>query len=302
MPAKPASRRARTIWNRYKYYYLLLLPGVVYFLTFHYLPIFGIVIAFKDYNLSKGIIGSDWAGFKWFLLLFSTDDFWVAFRNTVIISCYKLIFGFPAPILVALMLNEMIGRKLKRIVQTIIYFPHFVSWVIIGGIIITLLSPSTGILGFFHIAKSPIMEPTMFRGVLVVSDIWKEVGWGTVIYLAALSGVNPEMYEAARMDGATRFQEIRYITIPAISSTIIILLILKMGHILNVGFDQVYILYNALVYQVADILDTYVYRVGLMSGRFALAAAAGLFKSVIGLFMLLCTNWLVRRFGGQGLW
>ncbi|MEF2246735.1 ABC transporter permease [Paenibacillus sp. IITD108] len=289
-------------WQRYKYYYALLLPGLLYFLLFHYVPMFGVMIAFKEYKLSLGIWASDWAGLKWFQQLYTSDDFWIALRNTVIISFYKLAFVFPVPIIIALMLNELWSNKFKRVIQTIIYFPHFVSWVILGGILYTLFSPSTGLLTVIGISKSPLMDPETFRGMLITTEIWKEAGWGTVIYLAAIAGINPELYEAAKMDGASKLQEILRITLPSIGGTIVILLILKMGHILNAGFDQVFILYNALVYNVADILDTYVYRVGLAMGRFPLAAAAGLFKSVVGLFMIIVTNAIARRVGGSSLW
>ena len=299
---KAAVIRRSFQWQRYKYYYVLLLPGVLYFLLFHYVPMFGVAIAFKEYKLSLGIWASDWAGLKWFQQLYVSDDFWIALRNTVIISFYKLAFVFPVPIILAIMLNELWSNKVKRVIQTIIYFPHFVSWVILGGILYTLFSPSTGLLAVFGISKSPLMDPGTFRGMLITTEIWKEAGWGTVIYLAAIAGINPELYEAAKMDGASKLQEIFRITLPSISGTIVILLILKMGNILNAGFDQVFILYNALVYSVADILDTYVYRVGLAMGRFPLAAAAGLFKSVVGLLMIIITNAIVRRIGGSSLW
>ncbi|WJH34446.1 ABC transporter permease subunit [Paenibacillus sp. CC-CFT747] len=289
-------------WDRYKYYYLLLLPAIVYFLVFQYAPMFGIVIAFKEYRIVDGIFGSPWAGLKWFERLFSAQDFWIALRNTLIISCYKLLFVFPVPIIIALFLNEIWNVKVKRWIQTIIYFPHFVSWVILAGILHALFSSSTGILSAIGISVSPMMQPDTFRGMLVATEIWKEAGWGTVIYLAAIAGINPELYEAAKIDGASRWQEMFRITLPSIGGTILILLILKMGHILNAGFDQIFVLYHALVYQVADILDTYVYRVGLSMGRFPLAAAAGLFKSAVSLVLIMLTNTIVRRMGGSGLW
>ncbi|MFD0679965.1 MULTISPECIES: ABC transporter permease [unclassified Paenibacillus] len=299
------STRQSLLWKlvvKYKYYYLLMLPGLIYFLVFKYIPMVGILIAFKDYKLSLGVMDSAWSGMKWFRILFETEDFWVAFTNTIIISFYRLIFGFPAPIILALLLNEVFSNGIKRLIQTIVYFPHFLSWVVLGGMMFTLLSPSTGILAVFGMESSPIMQPDNFRSLLVWSNIWKEAGWGTIIYLAAIAGINPELYEAGRMDGASRFQLVRYVTIPSIANTIVILLILRTGHILSAGFDQVFILYNPLVYSVADILDTYVYRVGLTMGRYSLAAAAGLFQSVVGLLMLLFSNWLARRMGGSGLW
>lgn len=289
-------------FHKHKYYYLLLLPGIIYFLIFKYIPMGGITIAFQDFKIAGSIFTSPWAGLKWFRILFETPDFWVALKNTVIISFYKLIFNFPAPIILALLLNEVLNGVFKRVIQTIIYFPHFVSWVVLGGILFSVFSTDTGLLKLLGLSISPIMNPSTFRGFLVGSEMWKEAGWGTVIYLAAIAGVNPELYEAARIDGANRFQLVRHITLPSIASTIVVLLILRTGQILNVGFDQVFILYNPLVYNVSDILDTYVYRVGLTTGRYSFAAAAGLFQSAVGMLLLLFTNWLVRRMGERGLW
>ncbi|MBJ9992308.1 sugar ABC transporter permease [Paenibacillus sp. S28] len=287
---------------RHKYYYVLLFPGILYFLVFNYIPMGGVLIAFQDYKLAKGITGSAWAGLKWFDMLFSSPDFWTALRNTLLISFYKLVFNFPAPIILALMINEVANTKFKRTIQTIIYFPHFVSWVVLGGILFTVLSPSTGILSALGVTTSPLMDPRSFRSLLVISEIWKNIGWGTIIYLAAISGINPDLYDAAKVDGASRYRLIRHITVPSISGTIVILLILRTGHILSAGFDQVFVLYHPLVYEVADILDTYVYRVGLTSGRFSLATAAGLFQSVVGLVLLLFTNAAAKKIGGRGIW
>lgn len=263
---------------------------------------FGITIAFKDFRLLDGVMGSPWAGLKWFRTLFASPDFWVALRNTIILSVYKLVFNFPAPILLALLLNEVYHSGFKRIVQTIVYFPHFLSWVILGGILFSLFSTNSGLLSMLGFSTSPLMDPTKFRGLLVLSELWKEVGWGTIIYMAAISGINMELYDAAKIDGANRFQLVRHITLPSIAGTIVILLILKTGHILNVGFDQIYNLYNPLVYEVADVLDTYVYRVGITMGRYPFATAAGLFQSVVGLILIVLTNRLAKKFGEQGIW
>lgn len=291
-------------FHKYKYYYLLALPGILIYIIFRYAPMAGIVIAFKDFKLSRGVFDSPWVGLKWFNLLFTNDDFALALRNTVVISFMKLLFNFPAPIILALLLNEIKNRAFKKTVQTVIYLPHFVSWVVLGGIAFILLSPNSGIISLLGLSKSPLMSPAQFRYFLVFSEMWKEAGWGTVIYLAAITGISPELYEAAIIDGASRLQQTRYITLPSISGTIVILLILRIGKILNAGFDQIYIMYNPLVYNVADILDTYVFRVGLSMGRFSLATAAGLFKSVVGLVMVLITNWLARRVsdGEKGIW
>ncbi|SDS30177.1 carbohydrate ABC transporter membrane protein 1, CUT1 family [Paenibacillaceae bacterium GAS479] len=289
-------------FHKHKYYYVLLLPGIIYFILFKYIPMGGIAIAFQDFRIAGNVFDSPWAGLKWFNLLFESPDFWTALRNTVIISFYKLLFNFPAPIILALLLNELINGAFKRIVQTIIYFPHFVSWVVLGSILFSVLSVDTGVTKLLGLSTSPIMNPEVFRGFLVGSEMWKEVGWGTVIYLAAIAGVNQELYEAAKIDGANRFKLVLHVTLPSIASTIVVLLILRTGQILNVGFDQIFILYNPLVYNVADVLDTYVYRVGLTMGRFSLATAAGLFQAVVGLCLLLLTNWLVKRMGERGLW
>jgi len=262
----------------------------------------GAIIAFKDFRMLDGIMGSPWAGLKWFRILFEAPDFWVALRNTVIISLYKLVVNFPAPVILALLLNEVFHSGFKRLVQTMVYFPHFVSWIIVGGILISLLASDSFLLKFLGITVSPLMDPGKFRGLLVISDLWKEVGWGTIIYLAAIAGINPELYDSAGIDGANRFQLVRHITLPSIAGTIVTLLILKTGHILNVGFDQIFILYNPMVYNVADVLDTYVYRVGISMGRFSFATAAGLFQSVIGLVLLLITNRVSNRVSGNGIW
>lgn len=297
--------KVRAHWralSAHKYYFLLLAPGIIYFLLLNYWPMLGVTIAFKDYKLINGIFGSPWAGLKWFRILFAAPDFWTALRNTVIISFYKLVFNFPAPIVLALLLNEVLNTTFKRIVQTIVYFPHFLSWVILGGILFSLFSSEGGLLQVLGLSTPPMMQPSLFRGLLVLSEMWKEIGWGTIIYLAAIAGINPELYDAAKIDGANRFRLVRHITIPSISGTIAILLILRTGHILNVGFDQIFILYNPLVYNVADVLDTYVYRVGITMGRYSFATAAGLFQSVVGLLLLLVTNQITKRLGGQGLW
>ncbi|UQZ86312.1 putative multiple-sugar transport system permease YteP [Paenibacillus konkukensis] len=292
-------------WNelrKHKYYFVLLLPGLLYFLLFHYWPMAGVAIAFKDFRLLDGMMGSPWAGLKWFRILLDSPDFWISLKNTAVISLYKLLFNFPAPVVLALLLNEVYRAAFKRVVQTIVYFPHFLSWVILGGILVSLFSNNTGVTAMIGLATSPLMDPAKFRGLLVLTEMWKEIGWGTIIYLAAISGINPELYEAARMDGANRYQLIRHITIPSIASTIVIMLILRTGQILHVGFDQIYVLYNPLVFDVADVLDTYVYRVGITMGRYSFATAAGLFQSLVGLLLLLLTNSAAKKMGERGIW
>lgn len=288
-----------------KYYYFMLLPGIVFFIIFAYLPMFGLIIAFKDYNFVDGVLKSPWAApdiFKWFKIAFNGDSFLTVFKNTLIISFLKILFNFPAPILLALFINEVRKTFFKKVVQTIIYLPHFISWVVISGIMFTLFSSSNGVLSTFGIKASILMDVRHFRGLLVVSEMWKEAGWGTVIYLAAISGISVDMYEAATIDGANRIQQILHITLPSILSTVAILLILRTGQIMSAGFDQIFVLYSPVTYSVADILDTYVYRTGLAVGRFSLATAVGLFKSVIGFILIVSTNTIVKRMGESGLW
>ncbi|MCM8900814.1 ABC transporter permease subunit [Caldicoprobacter algeriensis] len=285
----------------------MLIPGIAFFIIFHYIPMYGAVIAFKEYNIMQGILGSPWIGFKYFKHAFESPFFGEILWNTFIISVYKLIWGFPAPIILALLLNEVKNMKFRRTIQTVSYLPHFISWVVIGGMFTDLLSPQTGIVN--NIIKmfggQPIYfmaSKEWFRTVLVVSSIWKEVGWNSIIYLAALSSIDPQLYEASQIDGANRWQQTWYITLPGIMSTIAILLILRLGNILNAGFEQVFIMYNPSVYEVADIIDTWVYRVGLQGMRYSLATAVGLFKSVVGFILVITSNWLAKRMGESGIW
>ncbi|MEF3302570.1 ABC transporter permease [Paenibacillus sp. GYB003] len=290
-----------------RYLYLMLVPALLYYGIFHYYPMYGAIIAFKEYSFSKGILGSPWVGLKNFDYLFGLDKFWDVFRNTIVISLYRLAFGFPLPIAVALLLNEVRVRAFKRTVQTVIYLPHFISWVILGGLLINLLSTDGGVVN--KIIQAFGGEPVgflssedHFRGTLVWSMIWKEFGWNTIIYMAALAGVNPQLYEAAVMDGANRWRQIRHITLPCIRGTIVVLLLLRIGSMMEAGFEQIFVLYHPAVYSVSDIIDTYVYRIGLTEGRFSLAAAVGLFKSVINFALLVVANKLARMMGEQGVY
>lgn len=286
----------------HKYYYLLILPGLAALLVFRYVPMVGVIIAFKDFKIAEGIFGSQWVGTKWFEMLFSNAEFSNVLFNTIYISLLKLIFSFPAPILLALMINEVSHVKFKKVIQTTVYLPHFISWVVIGGVMMTILSPSVGILSLFGVSKNPLLEPANFRWLVVVSDIWKEAGWGTVVYLAAITNISPDLYEAATVDGATRFQKIWNITLPAIAGTIAIMLILRTGSLLSAGFDQMYVLQTSATMDVGDVLDTFVYRYGLAQGRFSYAAAAGLFQSVVGLILVSLSNFITGRMGQDGIW
>jgi putative aldouronate transport system permease protein len=290
-----------------KYMYLFLLPAFLWFFVFYYIPIYGITIAFKDYSLTKGILGSSWVGFENFERMFKSPEFTRVLRNTIVIAFLKLIFVYTSGIFLALALNELLHDKFKKIIQSITYLPHFLSWVIIGSIMVELLSPSSGLVNYIIMAfggKSIyfLAETEWFVPILILSDVWQSVGWGSIIYLAAIAGVDPQMYEAATVDGAGRFKKIWHVTLPSISSVIIIMMIFNIGNMMNAGFDQIFNLYNPAVYEVADIIDTYVYRVGLVQMNFSFSTAVGLFKNAIGLILVLIVNRLANRFGQTGLW
>ncbi|NQX62027.1 ABC transporter permease [Paenibacillus qinlingensis] len=287
--------------------YLMVLPALVFLLVFKYGPMYGVVIAFKDYNIIQGVFASKWVGLQYFRELFMFDEFPRVVVNTLVISLMKLVIGFPAPILLALLLNELRLVVFKRWVQTFTYLPHFISWVVIGGIAVDLLSPSSGIVNkvIQVFGGEPIFFLTsekLFRWILVYTDVWKEAGWGAIIYLAALLSINEELFQAATVDGAGRLRQIWHISLPSIRSTIIILLLLRIGHLLDAGFEQVLVMYNPTVYDVGDIIDTYVFRVGLGTMQFGLTTAAGLFKSVIGCVLLVIANTLARRMGEEGIY
>lgn len=304
--AVPARGRWKQVKKMRLLYLMMLLP-VVHLFIFHYIPIYGIVIAFKDFSPGRGILDSPWNKFEHFRFLFSDFLFLRALKNTIIISLLKLVVGFPAPIVFALLLNEVRRALFKRIAQSISYLPHFMSWVILASMVGEVLSPQRGIVNYLVslFGGQPInflADPQLFVPLLIVTDIWKEVGWGAIIYLAAMSSVNPDLYEAAEVDGANRFSRALHITIPSILPIITILFILNLGQILNVGFDQILNLYNPMVYEVADVIDTYVYRKGLEQFEFDYAAAVGLFKNVVGIALILGANAIVRRHSEHGIW
>jgi len=291
---------------KYKAFYLMLIPGLIYVVMFRYMPIMGAHIAFKDYKIFKGMWGSPWCGLDNFERLFQSANFYQIMANTMIISLYKIVIGFPIPIILALMLNEVNNMAFKKTVQTIAYLPHFISWVVIASLANSLLSPSDGVINQLlqKLGAEPIFfmgDSRYFRGVLVVSDIWKEMGWSAIIYLAALAGIPLDMYEAATIDGATKMQRLLYITLPSLVPTIIIMLLLRIGGILNAGFEQIFTMYNVAVYDVADIIDTYVYRVGIRETKYGFSAAVGLFKSVIAFTLVVSCNWLSRKFASESL-
>ncbi|ULL20050.1 sugar ABC transporter permease [Paenibacillus sp. H1-7] len=290
-----------------KYLYLLLFPGVLWYFVYKYLPMYGVIIAFKEYNFSKGIWGSPWVGLKHFQFLFRNDDFLNIVKNTLLINIYELLFAFPVPIVLALLLNEMKSMLFKRTIQTVVYFPHFLSWVVFGGIIIQLLSPNEGLvnnlLRFFGVEPIFFLSKSeYFRPIVIVSSILKEAGWGAIIYLAALSSIDVDQYEAATIDGANRWDKLIHITLPGIRNTIVLMLILKVGYLLDVGFEQIYILYNPSVYDVGDVLSTYIYRIGLQGAQFSVTSAIGLFQSAIGFLLIWGTNRIAKKFSEVSLW
>jgi putative aldouronate transport system permease protein len=300
-------RRSVNLVIRDRFLYLLALPGILFFFLFKYVPMWGLVIAFQDYSPFLGIANSEWVGLEHFIRFFGNDDFYLLLRNTLAISFLNLLFFFPAPILIAIMLNEVRQMVFKRVVQTVIYFPHFLSWVIIAGISFIMLGQTDGVintiltlLGQERIAF--LTTEQLFWPMLILQNIWKDAGWGTVIFLAALSGIDPTLYEAARMDGAGRLRLIWHVTLPNIRNVIIVLLILKLGDVMDVGFEQVFLMGNVAVSRVADVFDTYVYRNGVLNGEFSYTASVGMFKSIVGMAMVIAANKLAKLFGQDGLY
>lgn len=286
--------------------YLMLLPGLVLIIIFHYLPMYGSIIAFKDYNLMEGIIGSPWVGLKHFDALFQAREFHRVFRNTLLISIYRLIFQFPIPIILALLINEVSNMFFKRTVQTITYLPHFLSWAVVGALVIDLLSPSSGLINLalkeFGISPITLMDKRYFRAIVVASQTWKETGWSAIIYLAAISSIDPQLYEAAIVDGASKWRQIWYITLPGIRSTIVFIILLRIGALLATDVEQILMLYNPVVYEVGDVIGTYVYRVGLGQMKYSYTTAVGLFQSVVGFILLVIANHLSRRYAETSMW
>lgn len=285
---------------KWRWHYLFLLPAIACIFIFSYIPMYGVIIAFKNYRFVDGILGSPWVGFENFEKFIKGMFFSRVLVNTLLISFYRLIFGFPAPIILALLLNEINNRVFKKITQTISYLPHFISWVILSGIIIEMLDPTRGSINYLIslFGLKPIYfltKPEYFRPIIVITGIWQGIGWGTIIYLAALSGIDTEQIESAYIDGAKRFHVIRWIILPSIMPVISIVFILNLGGILNAGFDQIFNLYNPTVYITGDIIDTYVYRSGLVDMQYSFSTAVGLFKNVVGFLLLITVNMFVRK-------
>jgi putative aldouronate transport system permease protein len=301
-------RLASSLAVLYRDRYLLLIFAVplIYYLVFHYGPMYGVLIAFKDYRVAKGIWASPWVGFKHFANFLSDGYFWKLVRNTVLLNLLSILFGFPAPVLLALLLNEVGSYRYKRFVQTVSYLPHFISTVVVCGMIVNALStdgPMNALLASVGMKKIPFMiRPEWFRFIYVSSGIWQGVGWGSIIYLAALTNVNPEIYEAAIIDGTNRLQRVVHVNLPCIMPTVTIMFILAVGSILGIAFEKVLLLQNAMTMETSDVIQTFVYRRGLLDVDFSFATAVGTFQSVIGLIFLSTTNYLSRHLGEVSLW
>ena len=296
----------RSIRSDWQLYFLIFLP-IVYFLTFKYVPMLGVVVAFKDYNVFKGIWESEWIGFEAFREIFQMNAFKSALKNTFVLNLLDLAIGFPVPIILALMLNELRVKWFKRSAQTLLYLPHFISWVVIGGLAIQLLATNAGSVNVFlnslGIESIPFLsENGHWVMTYIGTGIWREAGWGTILYLAALTGINKDLYEAADVDGATRLRKMWHITLPGIKPTIVILLILNVGHMASIGFERPFLLGNPAVRDVSEVLSTYVYTVGIQSARYTIATAIGLFQAIVGLIFLLSADLISRKVNDQGIW
>jgi ABC-type polysaccharide transport system, permease component len=312
--------RPRAFWNKFikqgpiiardfsrnKYLYLMAIPGLLFYVIFHYFPMYGAIIAFKNYRPSLGIMQSSWVGLKNFTSFFQSYYFWSILKNTILINCYELLWGFPAPIILALLLNEIRNEKFKKSVQTVTYLPHFISTVVICGLIVDFTSQSglfNNIVSIFGGTRSNfLMKPELFRTIYVSSEIWQSVGWGSIIFLAALTGIDPELYNAATVDGANRFKQALHVTLPGIAPTIVIMLILRIGKMMNVGAEKILLLYSPTIYDTADVISTFVYRKGLIDANYSYSAAVGLFNSVINFTLLILANKISRKVNDTSLW
>jgi putative aldouronate transport system permease protein len=300
-------RRVKDHLKREWQLYVMLLPTIIWLLVFLYKPMYGLQIAFKDFSVFRGVANSPWVGLEHFHTLFGNDQFLRALKNTIILSFYGLIFGFPMPILLALMFNEILHQTFKKTAQTIVYLPHFISSVIIAGIVITAFSPSAGIvntvLGWFgYDSVYFLTKPEWFRPIFVGTGIWQEAGFQSIVYLAAIAGVSPTLYESAVVDGASRWQMVWKITVPSILPTIIIMLIIRIGNMLEVSFEMIILLYQPATYQTADVVNTFIYRQGIQGGQYDLAAAAGLFNAVVAFVLVMTANTISKRYSRTSLW
>lgn len=316
-PAVPVGHARKLERNRFKHrfvrdfklnklLYAMMIPVLAYYVIFHYAPMYGALIAFKDFSPMKGITGSEWVGFTHFADFFSSYYFWRILVNTLLISLYSLVFMFPAPILLALLINEVRNQPFKRVVQTVSYMPYFISLVVIAGMI-TDFTNSGGIINTFlswfgYDGTAMLQKPGLFRPIYIISEVWQRVGWESIIYLAALAGIDQEQYEAARIDGAGRIKQMLHITLPGIMPTIVILLILRIGNMLNVGFEKIILLYNPVTYETADVISSFVYRKGILEFGWSYSSAVGLFNSLINLILLISANYISRKVNDSSLW
>ncbi len=303
----PKGRNICKLVKKHRYLYILMLPCITYFIIFKYVPIYGVIISFKDFKIKEGITGSQWVGLENFKMIFASTTFISVFWNTIIINFYKLVFGFPAPIILALLLNELKYIKYKKAIQTITYMPYFLSWVVVAGLFLQLLSPSNGPIAYMFrsFGLKPIYflgDPKWFRSSMVVTGIWKSIGWDSIIYLASLSSIDPQLYEAAIIDGARRAQRIRYVTIPSIKQIIVIMLILSSGSIMDDNFEQIFNFLNDAVLSKGDVISTYVYRMGLVKMRYSYATAVDLFKNVVAFILVFISNFIAKKAGEEGIW
>ncbi len=308
--AKPRGKtvlaRALKAFERDKYLYLMLVLPFAYYVIFHYIPMYGITLAFKDFDIGKGIVGSPWAGFKYFEEFFSNAYSWKLVRNTVLLRLWHLAIGFPAPIILALLLNELRNEKFKRFVQTSSYLPHFISVVVVSGMIVSFLAsdgPINAIIASFGGKSIPWMQRAeWFRPIYIFSGIWQNAGWASVIYLAALTGINSELVEAAVVDGAGRWQRLLHITLPGIAPTVTIMFLLRIGQLLTLDYQMILLLYSPAIYETADVLGTYIYRRGILGADFSFATAVGFFQALVGLVFIVGSNWIAKRTGETSLW
>jgi putative aldouronate transport system permease protein len=298
--------RATVFKRDYQLYVLLFLP-ILFFILFKYVPMYGAIIAFQDYSIFAGVSGSEWVGFENFRQLFEMSQFYTVVRNTLMLNFLDLLFSFPAPILLALLLNELRVRWYKKLAQTLLYLPHFISWIIIGGLVYQMFATNGGLINNVIVALGlesvPFLsEKSNWIVVYLGTGIWQSAGWGTIIYLAALTGINKELYEAADVDGAGRIRKMWNITLPGIRPTIVVMLIMQLGHIMTIGFERPFVMGNALVMDYAEVISTFVYKAGLQSAQFSLATAMGLFQALVGLIFVIMANKIAKRFGEQGIW
>jgi putative aldouronate transport system permease protein len=299
-------RRVAGFLKDYQLYVLLVLP-IAYFLIFKYVPMYGAAIAFQDYSIFQGVTGSRWIGFDNFRELFAMSQFYQVVRNTLLLNFLDLFFSFPAPIIMALLLNELRTMWFKKVAQTILYLPHFISWIIIGGLVYQMFATKGGLVNNLieHLGLPAVpflTEKNHWLLVYLGTGIWQSAGWGTIIYLAALTGINKELYEASEVDGAGRWKKVWHITLPGIRSTIVVMLIMQLGHIMTIGFERPFVMSNPLVMDYAEVISTFVYKAGLQSAQFSLATAMGLFQALVGLIFVVLANTIAKRFGEQGLW